>query len=88
MQPGNPEPMRRSIARWLSPLPASAVNPSQASARGAADALGVSVEELLPADDEEDQALARDLMSVLIQIVERHAHERGAADVPLARERT
>ena len=53
MQPDNPEPMRRNIARWLSPLPESAVNPSTASVRAAAGSLGVSVEELLPDEPEE-----------------------------------
>lgn len=53
MQPDNPEPMRRNIARWLSPLPDSSVNPSTASAHAAASSLGVSVETLLPDDDEE-----------------------------------
>lgn len=52
MQPGNPEPMRRNVARWLSPLPDSAVSPSGASVVAVAEALGCPADEL--ADDEED----------------------------------
>lgn len=53
INPRDPESARRNIARWLAPL-GQAVNPSRASARLVADALGVALDELV--DDEEEAA--------------------------------
>lgn len=67
MQPGDPEGMRRSVARWLSPT-ANAVNPSPASRKAVAQALG------LPEDvfgDEGDDSEETDPVAALMTAIRR-----------------
>jgi transcriptional regulator with XRE-family HTH domain len=68
MQPGDSEAMRRNIARWLSPKD-TAVNPSRASVRAVAEALGVPAEALMEEEDEEAAQMYAPLVHAVREIV-------------------
>lgn len=76
MQPDNPEGMRRNIARWLSPEE-TAVEPSAASVRATAAALGVAPEALAADEDEEEAALYAPLSRAVRDLVRAELRRSG-----------
>lgn len=76
MQPGNPEGMRRNIARWLSPED-TAVSPSRASVNATADALGISPDAL--ADDEEEDSSVYAPLARAVRDIVRDELKKAAA---------
>lgn len=81
MQPGNPEGMRRNIARWLS-SEVTAVVPSPASVNATAEALGVSPDALADEEDEDDQDVYAPLTRAVREVV--RAELRKAKDEVVA----
>lgn len=67
INPRDPEASRRTIARWLTPTDA-AVNPSRASVRAVAAALGVDPSELVDEEDS-DMPLSRDEAAMLVALL-------------------
>lgn len=82
LRPDNPEQARRSIARWLTPEPESAVVPGRASRDSVTDALGLERGSLDDDLDEEDAdvyaPLARAVQELVRREVERTVKERVA----------
>lgn len=67
----DPEGARRTIARWLTSSVETAVNPSRASVRSVAEALGVDPASLASDDDDEesDLPLSRDELSLFFDLL-------------------